>query len=185
MPRINLLPVKAAQRVDYARNEMIFIGLLVVGTFVGLYTWNSWVSKEVEVLQNQISQAKTDIQQIEKKVHMVDDFKQRSTILERKLEVIAVLKKQNTGPAKLLSDLADIITQERKVWLTSFEEKDGVLTMKGGAMEQENISSFQISLQEKSKFFQNVTLTLVNAATDGTTPFFQWALTCNTNYAAG
>jgi type IV pilus assembly protein PilN len=185
MPRINLLPVRAAQRVDSARNEIGIIGLLLVLTLAGLYTWYSRMAGDISDVETKIADAKAEIAKVEKKVTQVDDFKKKAVVLERKLEVIDRLKRQKIGPAKMLSDLADIATRQRKVWLTSFEQKENTLVMQGGAMEQENISEFQIALEQQSKFFQNVTLTLVNASKDGAVPFFQWTITCTANYAAG
>lgn len=185
MPRINLLPVRAARRADSARNEIIGLGLCLCVLLLGLYGWYSHMSSQILDVQNKIAEAKLEIGKVEKKVSQVDDFKKKATILERKLEVIEQLRRQKVGPAKMLADLADIASRQRKVWLTAFEEKEGSLVMQGGAMEQENISEFQISLEQQSKFFKNVTLTLVNAAKDGAVPFFQWTITCTANYAAG
>lgn len=185
MPRINLLPVRAAARVDSARNELAIMSLALFLVLVGLWGLYSRMASDISDLETKIADTKVEIAKVEKKVTQVEEFKKKADVLERKLAVIERLKRQKVGPAKMLSDLADIATRQRKVWLTSFEEKEGALVMQGGAMEQENISEFQIALEQQSKFFSNVTLTLVNASKDGTVPFFQWTITCTANYAAG
>lgn len=185
MPRINLLPVKAQRRVGNARNELMIFGIVVGVVMAGLYYWYMAVQSEIADMRTQIDAIQVEIGNIEKTVARVEEFKKKSATLERKLGVIDTLKRQKVGPAKMLSDMADILTKQRKVWLTSIEERDGLLTLKGGAMEQENISEFQIALEQQSKFFRNVTLSLVSSAKDGSQTYFQWALTCRANYAAG
>jgi type IV pilus assembly protein PilN len=185
MPRINLLPVKAAKRVGNARNEIIMFGAGLLVTVVGLYYWYMLVASDISDMQARIDDLGQEIVKIEKKVTQVDDFKKKSQTLQRKLDVIETLKKQKVGPAKMLSDLADILTKQRKVWIVSMQEQGGTLTLVGGAMEQENISEFQLALEQQSKFFRSVTLTLVNSAREGAVPYFQWTITCKANYAAG
>ena len=185
MPRINLLPVKAARRVGNARNEIMVFGVVLLVIFGGLYSWYLSVNAEISEMQARIDELAQEIVKVERKVTQVDDFKKKSATLQRKLDVIDTLKKQKVGPAKMLSDLADILTKQRKVWITSMQEVNGTLTIQGGAMEQENISEFQLALEQQSKFFHSVTLTLVNSAKEGGVSYFQWTITCKANYAAG
>lgn len=185
MPRINLLPVKAAKRVGNARNELLMFAGIFAFVLVALYSWYARVQVEISDMQARSRDLQSEIAKIDKTVTQVDEFKKKSTVLETKLDVIERLKKQKVGPAKMLSDLADILTKQRKVWLTSMTEKDGLLTLQGGAMEQENISEFQMALEQQSKFFSSITLTLVSSAKDGATAYFTWQITCRTNYAAG
>lgn len=185
MPRINLLPVKAARRVGNARNELITFAVVFLVMFAGLYYWYLAVENQYLDMQGNFENLQKEIGNIEKTVARVEDFKKKSQTLERKLDVIDNLKKQKVGPAKMLSDLAEILTKQRKVWLFSLEEKDGLLLLKGGAMEQENISEFQLALEQQSKFFRNITLNLVNSAKEAGVNYFQWTISCRANYAAG
>jgi type IV pilus assembly protein PilN len=185
MPRINLLPVKAAKRVGNARNELLIFAGILAFVLVGLYFWYARVQVDISDMQARLDDLKTEIAKIDKTVGQVEDFKKKSSVLEQKLDVIDKLKKQKVGPAKMLADLADIMTKQRKVWLTNMQEREGVLTLQGGAMEQENISEFQMALEQQSKFFSSITLTLVSSAKDGATSYFTWTITCRTNYAAG
>lgn len=185
MPRINLLPVKAARRVGNARNELITFAVLIVATVLGLYYWYALVQHDISDVEAQIEETKGEIAKIDKTLVQVEEFKKKSATLERKLDVIETLKKQKVGPAKMLSDLADIFTKQKKVWLTNMHEENGKLTIQGGAMEHENISEFQLALEQQSKYFRNVTLTLVSSTRDGAATYLTWTITCQANYAAG
>ena len=185
MPRINLLPVKAARRVGNARNELITFAAIIGGVLFMLYSWFIALGSEIDDLGERILAIKNDIKQIEKTVTRVEDFKKKTAILEQKLAVIDNLKRQKVGPAKMLDDLATILTKQRKVWLTAITEKEGKITLEGGAMDHENISEFQLALEQQSKFFKAITLTLVKTSNDKDLRYLQWVVTCTTNYAAG
>ena len=185
MPRINLLPVRAQRRVGNARNELIIFAALMLFSCAGLYFWYNTMQTAVHDLENAIADTRDEIAKLEKKVVQVEEFKKKSQILETKLAVIDTLKRQKVGPTKLLGDLADILTKLRKVWLLSIREDNGKFVLQGGAMEHENISEFQMALQQQSKFFTNVTLALVSTAKDGMFDYLSWTITCIANYGAG
>ena len=184
MPRINLLPLRAARQADNARREMFIFAGAFAGLLVALYGWYAATAVKVSTAASELVDLGAEIKAIEKTVAQVDEFKQKTTILERKLEVIDGLKRKKVGPAKMLGDLADILTRQQKIWLTHFEERNGLLILKGGAMEQENISEFQLAMEKQTKFFQNINLTLVNSAKEMSVGYFQWTITCRANYAA-
>jgi type IV pilus assembly protein PilN len=181
MPRINLLPVKAAKRVDTARNELFVFAGAVLMTLVGLYYWYASISSDIDEVNQRIQAIKGDITNVEKQVSRVEEFKKKTLVLEQKLGVIETLKKQKVGPAKMLGDLATILTNNPKVWLTSLVESKGVLTLSGGAMEHENVSEFQLAMQHQSKFFKDVRLTMVTTAKDGDVRYLMWTLTAIAN----
>jgi type IV pilus assembly protein PilN len=185
MPRINLLPIKAARRADLARTELSVFGGLLLATVLGLAIWHHSTESDISDMQARIVDEQKDLGNLQKIVVVVEDFKKKNLLVERKLSAIQALKVQKAGPARLLSDLADILTKAPKVWLVSLEERDGLLSLKGGAMDQDNISEFQMALEQQSKFFHNVTLTLVSSAVQGTSAYFQWTITCRANYMAG
>lgn len=185
MPRINLLPVRAARQADLARRELGAVAGLLLAVVAGLYAWYLAGEGQIAARQANLDGLHADIARVEKVVAKVEEFKKRAATLERKLEVIEQLKRQKVGPAKMLADLATILTKQHKVWLTRIEEKDGAMTLRGGAMEQENISEFQLALESQSKFFSGITLTLVSSAKQGDATFFEWAISCQTHYAAG
>jgi type IV pilus assembly protein PilN len=182
MPRINLLPYRATQRREKAFLELKGIGVGGVCLLTALLAYASWEAHRGSLLEARIGQTQQELGDIDKLVARVEDFKSRTATLQRKLATIDHLKKQKLGPARMLSDLADILTHEPKVWLTSVEEHGGRLALKGGAMDQGNLSHFQMALEKQSLLFNDVHLTLVNSANEGSFTYFQWTLSCRTQY---
>lgn len=185
MPRINLLPVKAARRVDSARNELIAVAGLLLATTGGVYYWHTSTEYDIGVVQEHLEAVRSSITETEKTLQRVEEFKNKARTLEQKLEVIDKLRRQKVGPAKMLEDLSAILTLQPKVWISNFQEKDGLITLEGGAMSHENISEFQLALERESKFFKSIHLTYVNTTKEGDVSYLLWALTCVANYSAG
>ena len=183
MMRINLLPVKAARKNVSARQELlILVGVLGI-VAAALFSWYAVTEAELSSVIEKIGALKAELETVQKEVARVQEFKSKAELLERKLKVIDELKKKKIGPARMLDELATILTDAKKVWLVRLDEKDGTLTLEGGAMEQANISDFQIALG-KSKLFLNIKLNLVAAQKKGGIGYLEWKMTCRTNYTA-
>lgn len=185
MMRINLLPVRAARRQVSARQELLLLSGSLAIVMAGLFAFWTVESARVSDMQERVDKITAEMESVKKDVAKVQDFKAKAELLERKLKVIDELKKKKVGPAKMLDDIAAILTDERKVWLTSLTEKEGVLTLEGGAMEEQNISEFQMALGKRSKLFSEIKLGVVAAQKKGGLPYLEWRLTCRANYAAG
>lgn len=184
MPRLNLLPYRAAARIERGLREVraLAAGMAVLlCLFVGA---KLYADHQIDLHQAQLSEVMRVLAETSKRVEQVEASKAKAAGLARKLAAIEVLKQQKQGPAHLLSDLADILTAQPKVWLTGFEDQEGSLTLKGGAMEQSNISSFVMALEKQSSFFQEVSLSLINAANEGSFNYFQWTVLCRPHYGA-
>ncbi len=184
MMRINLLPTKAARKQVSARQELLlFAGGLAI-TVAGLFAWWTVTLAKIEQSQERVATVQREFDQKQKETARVDDFAKKNDKLTQKLQAIQQLKNRRTGPAKLLDDLATILTEQRKIWLTRLDEREGVLTLEGGAMEHENLSEFQIALSKRSKLISNVKLSLVSTVNKDGITYLEWKLTCTTNYGA-
>lgn len=185
MLRINLLPTKASKKQATAKNELYLVAASFVVLLVGLYAAYWFQSSEVDTLNGRIATAEAEVAALKKDVVRVEEFKKKAATLEQKLAVIDKLKKQKTGPAHMLDDLATILTDEPKVWLTKITEQNGTMTLEGEAMEHSNISDFQLALQRRSKFFRDVKLELVETKGRDGVNILAWRITCQADYAAG
>ncbi|MBI3180436.1 MAG: PilN domain-containing protein [Deltaproteobacteria bacterium] len=183
MLRINLLAVKAAKKHVSARQEMLGAVGIVVATLAGLYVWG-WTSEaELREKRDRIEAVRQEIAQLKRDVVRVEDFKSKADLLEKKLAAIGKLQNMRFGPAKVLDELATILTEHKKVWLTKLQEKDGTLTLTGAAMEHENISDFHLALERRVGQFKNIKLGPVRAVTKEGVTYHEWSLTCAANYA--
>lgn len=182
MMRINLLPLRAARRQVSARQELVILGATLGVVLAVLFGWWSVQAAKIGSIEERVEALRREMESVKKDVKRVEEFKKKTELLERKLKVIDELKKKKVGPAKMLDELARVLTEQRKVWLTKVEEKDGVLVLEGGAMEEENISEFQIALGRRSKIFSEIKLSLMSAQKKGAVSYLEWKLTLKTNY---
>jgi len=184
MMRINLLPTKAARKQVGARQELLlFAGGLAI-TVAGLFAWWTVTAAKTVLLEDKVAELQREYDSGQKDKARVDEFAQKAKKLEQKVQAIQQLKNRRTGPAKLLDDLANIFTAQHKVWLTRLEERDGTLTLEGGAMEHEDLSEFQMALGKRSKLISDVRLSLVTTVTKDGVTYLEWKLTCTANYGA-
>ena len=185
MPRINLLPIKAAKRNKSVRQELVVVVLICVGVFVGLKMWSDSVAEEIRTTRTKVSKIKKDIKSLSKEAERVEELESKAEVLEDKLAVIEKLKRQKVGPAVLMHDLATILTELNKVWLTSIREADGQLVFEGGAMDHEDISEFQMGLEKRSKFFRSLRLGIVETQQLDGVRYLKWSITCVADFSAG
>ncbi len=183
MPRINLLPQKTSRRHDAAHRQLMLFAAALGLVLLALGGWYGSMQRRLSAVEARLQRETADLGALEKDVAAVEAFKKKAQTLEHKLAAIENLKQLKVGPAHMLSDLADILTRQPRVWLTGLEEKDGNLTLQGGATDQGHISAFQMALEHDSTYFRAVTLTLVNAVTEPVGAYFQWAISCHTRYS--
>jgi type IV pilus assembly protein PilN len=158
--KINLLPIKRAVRKVKAPTDealmQIVIGVGVVLVFIGAcgYRWQM-LSDEVET-QKQVKVSKTkELDELKKKVLEVEDFEKKKRLLEDKNRIIEQLRKNQSGPVKLLDYLSQSL-DPLKVWLVSVEG-DNQVTVSGKALTNDDIVEFIRNLQ-RTAFFSTVNL---------------------------
>jgi type IV pilus assembly protein PilN len=118
MIRINLLPVRAAQKKEKLRSQIFILVLSLV--LVGLACGAIYIQQVQtnENLQAEIADINRRNAELQKRIGEVRDYEKRKADLEQKLEVLAKLKSDKTGPVRLLDDLSNALPEE--LWLTSF-----------------------------------------------------------------
>lgn len=155
MIRINLLPVKAAQKKEQLRNQLIvLIATLLLVVAVCYLTYSS-LQSEVGSVRDEIARNNSEIAKLKKKIGEVNKFKRLQEELKNKLEVLASLKTAKSGPVHLMNDLISALPE--KVWITDFQEKSGQITLKGVALSENDVAEFMTQL-ESSPYYQNVVL---------------------------
>ena len=86
MIRINLLPVKAAQKKEMLQGQMIVVVLAMIATLGICAAAYMYVAGEVEERQVRIDQKQAEISQLMKKIGEVNQFKKRQKALRAKLD---------------------------------------------------------------------------------------------------
>jgi len=178
MIKINLLPVRAAKKREFGRQQIVLFALLLVLAAFGNWFWYGKVESELTALDQRIAQTRTEIAQLEKTIGEVKSIKDDKKALEDKLKILDTLKKGRTGPVKVMDELATVIPQ--RVWLTEYLETGGNVTMNGQAAAYEDLSVFSKKLKA-SVHFTNITIKTARQRGDG---IVDWVITCNASYSA-
>lgn len=178
MIKINLLPVRAAKKREFGRQQIILFALVLVLASIGNYFWYSNVESQKEQLDQQIARTRADIAQLEKTIGEVKSIKEDKKALEDKLKILDTLKKGRLGPVKVMDELATIIPQ--KVWVSEYVEAKGEVQMSGSSVSYEDLSTFSKKLKS-SKHFRDISIKKATQRADGAV---DWAITCTADYSA-
>lgn len=155
MIRINLLPVRAAQKKERLRGQIIILvlSLLLVGIACGAAYLH--IGMKIDAANAEIATKNQQISALRKQIGEVGRFKKLQEELRGKLEILETLKKARSGPARYLDELNRIIPD--KLWLTEFSESAGNIKVKGVALSEQTVAEFMRSLG-MSRYFSNVNL---------------------------
>ena len=92
MIRINLLPVKAAQKKEMLKGQLMVVALVLIVSAAVCAAGYVYVTGEVETRQRQIDNKKAEIARLAKVIKEVKDFEKRQKDLRAKLDVLEKLK---------------------------------------------------------------------------------------------
>lgn len=177
---INLLPVRAAQK----REKMIEQGIILVvilalsvALCIGVYTV---LMTKVSAEKDAKVQKQKEIEQLKKTIGEVDRFKKLQEELKNKLSVLDKLKEGKTGPVMILDELARAVPE--KLWLTSFKESGGNVTLTGIGVDEETVANFMRRLEE-SHLFQKVELLVIEQTKLGDSKLNKFNISCQAEKA--
>ena len=175
MIRINLLPVKAAQKKEKLIGQLIVAALVLI--LVGAGCFGAWwyVNGLVQEKQELIEAKRFEITKLMKTIGEVKQFEQRQKELRAKLDVLEQLKKARSGPVFLLDELYRALPD--KVWLTKFKEGGGNVSISGIGSNEESVAVFMRDL-EASEYYKNVELKVTQQNVQGGVKFQKFDITC-------
>lgn len=176
MIRINLLPVREAQKKARFFTQLA-VALVVLGVTVaacfGFYVVKAaQISKKKEDIQT----AQTEINRLKKTLGDVTGFKKKQAELQGKLDVLAQLKEKKNGPVLLLDDLSRILPT--KLWVNSFKESGGKVSIEGVGLNEETVATFLRDL-EGSPYYKNVELKVTKQTTKKSFKFQEFSIDCS------
>ena len=178
MIKINLLPVRAAKKREFGRQQLILFVVLLVGAAGGNYLWLNKVDSDLDELNKRIVATRTEIAQLEKTIGEVKSIKDDKKALEDKLKILDTLKKGRTGPVKVMDELATVIPQ--RVWIVDYSETGGGVTIQGRSAAYEDLSAFSKRLKA-SQHFRDIVIRRASQRADG---LVDWTITCSADYSA-
>lgn len=177
MIRINLLPVRAAQKKEKLRSQLTVLILclaLVAAACGGLYVRQNGA---IEAIKQDIASLDKQNNDLRKQLREVANFDQMKQDLQKKLDVLASLKAGKSGPVRLLDELNRTLPD--KVWLTDFSEQGGNVSLNGFGDSEKTVASFMKRLEE-SPYYRNVELAITEQADVGGMKMQKFSLRCQT-----
>lgn len=185
MIRINLLPIKQDRRREAGRNQLLIgIAVLAVEGLI-LFLYNMGIEGDVELQSNKNSIVQADVQRIKKQIKDHDTILREIEEYEKRQRAIDALHDARTGPVYVMLELSNLLSQGgrprvnnekyqqmlrvdpsagydenwdyRRLWLSSFEEKERKITIRGQALTHEDVAEFlrRVTLSE---FFSKMEL---------------------------
>ena len=156
MIRINLLPFRAARKKENIRRQISIYVLSVVCLvlLMGLLFLN--LNRKVTALKEDRIAKKKELATYAETTKKINELKKKIAEIRAKLDVIKDLESKKIGPVLLLDELSMAVPKE-KLWLTSLDERKGILTLKGTAMDNDTVALFMTNL-ERSKHILSVDL---------------------------
>lgn len=183
MIRINLLPVKAAQRRASGLRQMLVGSVVALLALTGVVALHAVAMTQLAAQKAQIALLQESIKKLKAQVGDYEQIKQQRESLLRQKDAIQKLQAARSGPASLMRELSDILTrgkgpsidrekydkrlladpnagfnpnwEPRRAWLIGYAEKDRVATIKGGAKSDEDVAEF-LKRMKLSEFFTEV-----------------------------
>jgi len=150
MIKINLLPYRAARKKELIARQVVIALLPLVLTclIIGFFWW-SITTKTVQT-QNDIDDIQAKIRQSKLKMKDIETFKEQKETLAKKMDIISTLKKNKTGPVRMLDAVASCLPGN--VWLTSLNQKGTDLVLDGQALDNLSISRYMVQLENSDTF---------------------------------
>lgn len=150
MIKINLLPVRAARKKETAIQQFSIVGVVVV--VIALIVVSLYVVKRVQVAaaKDDIVSANKKISELKTKIGKLEELKTLKEQVKKKLDVLAQLRKNKTGPAQRLASLSNLTPEQ--LWLTNYSESGQDVKISGIAFTEELIAQFMKALEASSDF---------------------------------
>lgn len=161
MIRINLLPVRAAQKRARLQGQLIVLALALAVTGLicgGLYTT---IAVKISAEKKELAEIEQEISRLKKTLGEVAHFKQLQKEFQGKLDVLVKLKEKKTGPVHLLDELSRVLPD--KLWLSSFKESSGAIAIQGVGLNEATVARFMRDL-EASPYYRQVELKVTEQA---------------------
>jgi type IV pilus assembly protein PilN len=145
MIHINLLPVRQEKKREVGRQFLVVVGGTLFMSLLANWIWYDGLASEEKKNAQRIAATQTRIAELEKVIGEVNNINARKKDVLAKLAILSDLRKQRSGPVRMLDALATAIP--KKVWLTQFDEKANAVKMVGRAASHEDVAEFMRGLQ--------------------------------------
>jgi type IV pilus assembly protein PilN len=176
MIKINLLPFRAAQKLENIRMQISVFALSVVLVLAIIGFSYISLSSELNDLRKKNAGLKKELASYSEMLKKIDKLKKKRDDLKGKLGVIQGLEAQKAGPVQLFDEIA-MAVPEGKLFLKSLSESKGEIKMAGTAIDYDTVALFMTNL-EKTKTIGTVTLGGTSRSDEDEQTVSSFTLTC-------
>jgi len=151
MIKINLLPVRAARRKENIRQQVSMFFLCVVFFLCVMGYLTISMNRTISGLNGKIEVAQGELQKYQAIEKKVSKIKKELRKLEEKMDIIAQLEANRTGPVRFMDALTGLVLAD-KMWLTTLTETKGMMKLAGVATDNKTIADFMSRLEGSPDF---------------------------------
>lgn len=181
MIRINLLPVRAKKKRNTSIYQLVAMSGGILLTILVAVIVHFAYQNTIEQQAKKIEDSDAEIKRLEKIIGEVKELDTQKQRLLNQLAVIDRLEKGKRGPVRVLDEMSSAIP--KRVWLMDFKEAGGVMSLRGAAIDNADVSEFMRALQ-KSPYFTEVTLKFTQADAREGVQIYRFQIECKVNYQA-
>jgi Tfp pilus assembly protein PilN len=146
MIKINLLLARKEKKKIGLKKELIIsiVSIVLLFLILGGIQWK--LSRDQEEISLMISNAKKEIAHYKSLTTEVSKAKEDQKVLQDKLNVIHSLRKEKTGPARVLEEIS--LQKPEKIQLESMKKEGAKLGIEGIALVSEQSEQSRIKLKK-------------------------------------
>lgn len=134
--------------------NLALIAILLIGVIVSGGWWWS-LNSTTKDLHTKIEEADRELERLADVRRKRDEYTRQKELLERKIELITNLKKQQAAPVHILDQVSKNLPEF--LWLESMSSNANAISLNGKATTYNAVSNFYGNLTD-SGYFQDVTL---------------------------
>lgn len=154
MIRINLLPSK--KKKAFALPPVFIYGITAtVVVIIAIITGTFYLNMQVSSKRDEITTKEQKLKKLQAALEEVKNYEKDNKDYREKTNIIEALKKNQIVPLRLLDEVSEMLP--KGVWLTSLNDKGGVISIEGFAFTNSELVAYVQNLKG-SKYFIEVML---------------------------
>jgi len=173
MIKINLIAERKAAKAKPAAGvkleagpetrNLLLVAILLLGVIVSGVWWYA-KNKEIDELQADIREAQAELARLEEVRKKGEYYKRQKERLERQIQLVTDLKKQQQVPVHILDQISKNLPDF--LWLDAMTAQANQISVRGKATTYNAVSNFYNNLNN-SGYFQSVVLGRASVSPDG------------------
>ncbi|MBI3376857.1 MAG: PilN domain-containing protein [Nitrospirae bacterium] len=175
MIRVNLLQIKRKKKPKavpvFIINSVLFTLAAIIASGYLFY----YKSSQLASLQQQKKTNEATIADLKNKIKEVENYETQKQTLEKRKGIIKQLKKNQSLPVKILSEMGNVLPNG--VWLQSMSVSGNDIKISGTGFTNEDVVSYEKNLK-KSELFTDVKLHGTQKSAAGKVVTYQFNITC-------